>query len=195
MDATALTQSTRRPAGLPFRLGKIGHVALFVKDVERSARFYRDILGFEISDVYGDDMIPGGVVFLRCNPDHHGVALFPATQDPNPGSGLHHMAFAVGTLDEVIKARDHLRRNDVRVHFEGRRRAGVQLAVEFKDPDGHNLEIYWGIDQIGSDGQARPGDQWKGASSLEAAIADPVVGQDTSLRDPSLLQSAEPAGP
>jgi catechol 2,3-dioxygenase len=187
MDATALRQSKRRPQGLPFRVGKIGHVALFVQNVERSARFYRDVLGFEISDVYGDDMMPGGAVFLRCNTDHHGIALFEATQDKNPGSGLHHMAFAVGTLDEVIRARDHLLAHDVPVHFHGRRRAGVQFAVEFRDPDGHNLEIYWGIDQIGTDGQARPAEQWKGASSLEAAIADPVVGQDASLRDPSLL--------
>jgi catechol 2,3-dioxygenase len=186
MDATALREA-HRPTGLPFRIGKIGHVALFVKDVERSARFYNEILGFEISDVYDDAMMPGGAVFLRCNPDHHGIALFQAAQEQNPGAGLHHMAFAVGTLDEVVRVREHLRRNDVRVHFEGRRRAGVQLAVEFKDPDGHNLEIYWGIDQVGTDGKARPAEQWKGASSLEAAIADPVVGQDTSLRDPSLL--------
>ena len=63
------------------------------------------------------------------------------------------MAFEVSTLDEVLRAREHLRRHDVQIHFEGRRRAGVQLAIEFKDPDGHNLEIYWGIDQVGSDGK------------------------------------------
>jgi catechol 2,3-dioxygenase len=187
MNVEALREHGR-PKGMPFRIGKIGHVALYVKDVERSARFYRDVLGFEISDVYGDDMVPGGAVFLRCNTDHHGIALFPATQEQNPGAGLHHMAFAVSTLDEVLRVRDHLRRNDVRIHFEGRRRAGVQLAVEFKDPDGHNLEIYWGIDQIGSDGMARPAEQWKGASSLEAAIADPVMGQDTAVQDRGLLR-------
>jgi catechol 2,3-dioxygenase-like lactoylglutathione lyase family enzyme len=187
MDVNALRQSAR-PPGLPFNLTKIGHVALYVQDVERSARFYTEVLGFRISDIYADDMMPGGAVFLRCNTDHHGIALFRATQDNPPGAGLHHMAFAVGTLDEVVKAREHLRRHDVRIHFDGRRRAGVQLAIEFKDPDGHNLEIYWGIDQIGSDGKARPADQWKGASSLEAAIADPVAGQDTSLRDPGLLR-------
>ena len=75
------------------------------------------------------------------------------------------------------------------IHFEGRRRAGVQLAIEFKDPDGHNLEIYWGIDQVGSDGKVRPAEEWKGATSLEAAIADPVVGQDTTVQDRSLLQT------
>ena len=61
------------------------------------------------------------------------------------------MAFEVASLDEVVRARDHLRKHDVPIHFEGRRRAGVQIAVEFRDPDGHKLEIYWGIDQIGSE--------------------------------------------
>ena len=55
--------------------------------------------------------------------------------------------------------------------------------------DGHRLEIYWGIDLIGSDNAARPADQWKGARSLEDAIANPVIGQDTTLLDPSLIKA------
>ena len=85
-----------------------------------------------------------------------------------------------------MRARDHLRRHGVKIDFEGRRRAGCQLAVEFRDPDNHRLEIYWGIDQIGSDGQARPAAEWNGMPSLEAAIAEPVRGQDTTLHDPAL---------
>jgi catechol 2,3-dioxygenase len=178
-----------RPQGLPFKINKIGHVALFVADVERSARFYVETLGFRVTDVYDSDMMPGGAVFLRCNTDHHGIALFPATQEKIAGAGLHHMAFEVSTLDEVVRVRNHLRACNVPIHFDGRRRAGVQIAVEFRDPDGHNLEIYWGIDQVGSEGQARPADQWKGANSLEAAIADPVLGQDTTLADPAALRA------
>jgi len=53
--------------------------------------------------------------------------------------------------------------------------------------DGHRLEIYWGIDQIGRGEAARPAAEWKGALSLEAAIADPVKGQDTTLKDLGLL--------
>ena len=182
MDIEAI-RSLERPRGLPFRIGKIGHVALYVRDVSRSARFYTEVLGFQVSDVYGDDMMPGGAVFLRCNTDHHGVALFQADEAQLAHAGLHHMAFEVGTLDEVVRAREHLRRHQVPINFDGRRRAGCQLAVEFRDPDGHQLEIYWDIDQIGDDGRARPPSEWKGASSLEQAIADPVCGQDTTLRD------------
>ena len=171
----------------PFALNKIGHVVLRVSDLERSVEFYTGALGFRVSDIYGDDMMPGGAVFLRCNPDHHGIALFRATEASPPSARLHHLAFEVATLDEVVRVREHLRTRGVPIDFEGRRRAGVQIAVEFRDPDGHRLEVYWCLDRIGSDGVARPAAQWKGAGSLEAAIADPVIGQDTTLLDPSLL--------
>jgi catechol 2,3-dioxygenase-like lactoylglutathione lyase family enzyme len=173
----------------PFQLGKIGHVALYVADIKRSTQFYTDVLGFYVSDAYDDGMMPGGAAFLRCNPDHHGIALFKATEQNPAGAGLHHMAFEVASLDDVVRARAHLRKNNVQIDFDGRRRAGVQIAVEFRDPDNHRLEIYWGIDQIAPGEAARPANEWKGALSLEAAIADPVVGQDTSLKDPSLLEA------
>lgn len=175
-----------RPKGMPFKIGKIGHVVLNVTDLDRSVKFYTQVLGFEISDLYPDSMMPGGMVFMRFNPDHHGVALVGEMPGRSANVELNHMAFEVSSLDEVIRARDHLRKHGVQIDFEGRRRAGVQIAVEFRDPDGHRLEIYWGLDQVGSDGKVRPSHEWKGAKSLADAVADPVVGQDTSLRDPSL---------
>jgi catechol 2,3-dioxygenase-like lactoylglutathione lyase family enzyme len=177
-----------RPRGLPFRIGKIGHVALYVKDLERSSRFYTEVLGFEVTDVIPPGQLPGGAVFLRCNTDHHGIALFQATDEKPAGAGLHHIALEVPTLDEVLRVREHLRRHQVHIDLDGRRSAGVQFVVEFRDPDGHRLEIYWGIDQIGSDGIARPPEEWKQAATLEAAIADPVVGQDPMVHDRTLLQ-------
>ncbi|MBV8121445.1 MAG: VOC family protein [Alphaproteobacteria bacterium] len=176
----------KRPQGLPFSIGKIGHVVLNVQDVERSARFYTEVLGFQISDVYPEEMVAGGMVFLRCNADHHGIALVGSAGAPADNIELNHLAFEVASLDEVFRARDHLCRHGVKIDFEGRRRAGCQLAVEFRDPDNHRLEIYWGIDQIGSDGYVRPPAEWKGARNLEDAVTDPVRGQDTSLRDQSL---------
>jgi catechol 2,3-dioxygenase len=92
----------------------------------------------------------------------------------------------VATLDEVVRARDALRAAGVGIDFEGRRRAGCQIAIEFRDPDGHRLEIYWGLDQVGSDGAVRPAEEWQGARSLAEAIENPVRGQDTTLQDPAL---------
>ncbi len=190
MDSTAKQPTEagdgRRPRGLPFNIRKIGHVVLNVGDIVRSTRFYVDILGFEVSDRYPPDMVPGGMVFMRCNHDHHGVALVGSLRTPSSSVEMHHLAFEVATLDEVVRARDHLRRHGVAIDFEGRRRAGCQIAVEFRDPDGHRLEIYWGLDQVGSDGNTRPAEQWKWSHSLKEAIADPVAGQDTTLQDDKL---------
>jgi catechol 2,3-dioxygenase-like lactoylglutathione lyase family enzyme len=175
-----------RPHGLPFRIAKIGHVVLNVSDLERSVAFYTGLLGFAVSDVYPEATMPGGMVFMRCNADHHGVALVGALPEGSTSRELNHLAFEMATLDEVVRARDHLRAHGVAIDFEGRRRAGCQIAIEFRDPDGHRLEIYWGVDQIGSDGRARPAAEWKGADSLAQAIGDPVRGQDTTLQDPTL---------
>jgi catechol 2,3-dioxygenase len=80
----------------------------------------------------------------------------------------------------VFHVRHSLRKHNATITFEGRRRAGCQIAVEFLDPDGHTIEIYWGLDQIGSDSRVRPSNEWKGIRGLEEAVANPVVGQDTT---------------
>ena len=72
--AQALRDMAPKP-GRPFRLTKIGHVVLMVKDVERSTAFYTGVLGFRVSDVYPESMMKGRMVFMRCASDHHGVAL------------------------------------------------------------------------------------------------------------------------
>jgi catechol 2,3-dioxygenase len=165
----------------PFDLRKIGHVVLNVTDLDAAVRFYTEVLGLKVSDRYPDTMVPGGMVFLRVGTDHHGVALVGGARRGDPGS-LNHFAFEVGSLDEVFRARAWLRERGVTIHFEGRRRAGCQIAVEFTDPDGNNLEIYWNIDQVGTTGDVRPPEEWRQALTLEDAVANPVKGQALSPR-------------
>ena len=169
-------------AGRPFNLTKIGHVVLMATDIPRSVAFYTGVLGFRVSDVYPETMMKGRMVFMRCAADHHGVALVGQAPGASPQHELHHMAFEVQTLDEVFGARDWLKKNGVKIEFEGRRRAGCQVAVEFRDPDGHWLEIYWGLDQVGADGRIRPPQEWRECFTLEDAVADAPPGQDTRLK-------------
>lgn len=167
--------------GMEFHIRKLGHIVLQVSDLERSTAFYTRVLGFKVSDVYPEEMMPGGMVFLRCDTDHHCLALVGAAKEQAANRELHHFAFEVPTLAEVVRARDRLRAHKVKIDFDGRRRAGCQIAVEFRDPDNHSVEIYWGVDQVGSDGRVRPADEWHGVRSLEEAIANPVPGQDTHI--------------
>lgn len=169
----------------PFAIRKIGHVVLKVRDAARSAAFYTQVLGFKVSDYYPDSMMDGKMVFLRCNADHHGVALVGGADVPPRGRELHHLAFEVATLEEVFRAREHLRAAGVTIEFEGRRRAGCQVAIEFRDPDGHWLEIYWGLDQVGPDGTVRPPEEWRECFSLEEAVRTAPPGQDTTRRGPA----------
>ena len=176
------------PGDLLFEIRKIGHVVLRTADLERSVRFYTQVLGFRVSDVYPEEMVPGGMVFMRFNRDHHGVALVGGLAAPSEGKELHHFAFEVATLDEVFRARKRLREHGVKITFEGRRRAGAQIAVEFLDPDGHWLEIYWGLDQLGKHDIARPASEWRWAHSLEEAIEYAPPGQAPALVDPTLIE-------
>jgi len=175
---------------LPFAVRKLGHVVVNVADLEKSRRFYTEVLGFQPTDIYGDDKMPGGMVFLRCNGDHHCLALIGGA--PPAGEArrtLHHLAFELATLDEVFRARDHLRRHGATIVYEGRRRAGCQVSVEFLDPDGHHLELFWGLDQIGTDGRVRPADEWRQTATLEDAVRFAPPGQDTTLHDASLKRA------
>ena len=161
-------------------------VVLKVRDIARSVEFYTQVLGFRVSDVYPDTMMPGKMAFLRCNADHHGVALVGGAKAEMDNSELDHLAFQVSSVDEVLRARDHLLSHQVKIDFMGRRRAGCQIAVEFRDPDNHRLEIFWGLDQLGTNQNARPPEEWREAFSLEDAIDNPPLGQDTTLGDPGL---------
>ena len=179
-----------QPSGdLPFRIGKIGHAVLMVRDIEASVRFYTQVLGFKVSDAYPDSMTGGRMVFMRFNDDHHGVGLVGQGKEMSRHRELHHMAFEVSTIDEVFRARDHLERNGVQVDFQGRRRAGCQVAVEFRDPDGHSLEIFWGIDRVEWEGEARPPEEWAPRPSLEQAVDHAPPGQNTTLADRTLRRA------
>ena len=180
--ASEAIRSLEPKPGRSFNLTKIGHVVLMCTDLQRSVAFYTGVLGFRVSDVYPETMMNGRMVFMRCAADHHGVALVGAAPGASPHHELHHMAFEVATLDEVFGAREWLRKQGVKIEFEGRRRAGCQVAVEFRDPDGHWLEIFWGLDQVGADGKVRPPEEWRECFTLEDAAADAPPGQDTTRR-------------
>lgn len=165
-----------RPAALKLReratargmpaIRRLGHVVLKVRDVAASEAFYRDVLGFQVSD-----RNEKGMVFLRHGTDHHSLALAQVTSDrPLSGPdevGLHHFAWEVGDLDDVIRARDYLRNKGIPIVFEGRRGAGGNVGVEVQDPDGNVVEFYCDMDQIGWDGASKPATMWQRTKSLD----------------------------
>jgi catechol 2,3-dioxygenase-like lactoylglutathione lyase family enzyme len=161
------------PDPSPIAVQKLGHVVYEVSDMQRSVKFWTEVMGFKVSDVN-----EWGMVFLRCAQDHHTIALkeVKGLKRPAKDQGLQidHMAFAVDRLETLFAAREYLKRHDIPIVFEGRRGPGCNIGVEFLDPDGYLIEIYWGMDQIGPDGRSRPAEQFRRARSLEEAVANPL---------------------
>ena len=159
----------------PVQVRKLGHVVFRVRDVERSTKFYTEILNFRVSDVN-----ERGMVFFNTCGDHHTLAIAPAqdgeaAEQPAKGQlGLSHFALEVANLDELFEIREFLKRKGVKITFEGRNGAGSNIGVEFLDPDGYQLELYCTMDQIGRDNRARPADQWHRVKSLEDARDHPL---------------------
>jgi catechol 2,3-dioxygenase-like lactoylglutathione lyase family enzyme len=157
----------------PIKVNKLGHLVYEVSDIERSVKFWTEVMGCQVTET--NEI---GIVFLRYGEDHHGIGLKPgkAQRRGNSAQGLQieHIAFEVANVDMLLAARDYFRSNDIPIVFEGRKGAGSNYAINFLDPDGHQFEIYCELDQIDASGRIRPRSQWIRAKSLDDAIARPV---------------------
>jgi catechol 2,3-dioxygenase len=119
---------------------RIGHVHLKVSDLERSERFYVDLLGFQVKARYGSD-----AVFLSSGEYHHDIGLntwqSKGGGPPAPGTtGLFHFAILVPTRRHLAEVFVRLR--DAGVHFTGASDHLVSEALYLNDPDGNGIEIY-----------------------------------------------------
>jgi catechol 2,3-dioxygenase len=131
---------------------RIGHVHLTVSNLQRALRFYRDALGFEVTQWYGQS-----AVFLSAGGYHHHIALNTwagegAAQSPPGRTGLYHFAILYPTRAELAAAFKRL--FDHGIQIEGASDHGVSEAIYLRDPDGNGVELYWD----------RPRDQWPRAN-------------------------------
>ncbi len=157
----------------PIKVKKLGHLVYEVSDVARSVRFWTEVMGFQVAE--GNDH---GMVFLRYGSDHHAIGLKPSKQRRRPASSaglrIEHLAFEVENTDVLLQAREYMRANGIPIVFEGRKGAGCNYSINFLDPDGYEFEIYCTMDQIDETGRLRPKSQFRPASTLDEAIANPV---------------------
>ena len=118
---------------------RIGHVHLKVADLERSLAFYRDLLGFEVTQRMGSS-----AAFLSAGGYHHHIGLntweSAGGSAPPPGStGLYHVAILYPSRLELARAFKTLL--DAKVPFEGASDHGVSEALYLRDPDGNGVEL------------------------------------------------------
>ncbi len=118
---------------------RIGHVHLTVSNLERALKFYRDALGFEVTQRYG-----ARAAFLSAGGYHHHIGLNTwageGARQPPPGrSGLYHFAILYPNRGELARAFKRL--FDHGVPVEGASDHGVSEAIYLRDPDGNGIEL------------------------------------------------------
>src|SRR6184192_4494403 len=126
----------------------IGHVHLKVADIDRALGFYHDVLGFQVTQRYGEQ-----AAFLSAGGYHHHIGLntweSAGGRPPAPGAtGLYHLAILYPTRALLA---DALRRLIAAgIELDGASDHGVSEALYLRDPDNNGVELYWD----------RPHDQW-----------------------------------
>ena len=127
---------------------RVGHVHLKVSDLERAVQFYQDVLGFEVTQRWGDQ-----AAFLSAGGYHHHVGLNTwesrGGDPPAPGTtGLYHVAFLYPTRAALAEAYRRLLKHGVQL--DGAADHGVSEALYLHDPDGNGIELY----------RDRPEEEW-----------------------------------
>jgi catechol-2,3-dioxygenase len=130
-----------------FEIKRLNHAVLYVRDAERVARFYQDVLGFVVATHRGN-----AAYFLRANAstdNNHDLGLFsigPNAPAPTRGErvGLYHLAWQVDSLPELVIVRDALLRANALVGVNDH---GSSLSLYAQDPDGNEFEVFWMVPQ------------------------------------------------
>lgn len=144
----------------PFKIVRLGPVSLFVNDVEAAVGFYRDTLGFIPTEEVS--WCGQRCVFLRVNTEHHSLALYPLALRESLGLSPHTTCMALGLqVANYRQLRDAVRflaERGVRVTdaVPPELYPGIDYAAHVFDQDGHCLQLYHYMEQVGWDGRPRP---------------------------------------
>ena len=160
---------------------KISHIVLHSPDQKAAAEFFRDVLGFKISDWLGDFM-----VFLRCNSAHHRIAFLPGPPC------LNHVAYDMEGVDAMMRGIHNLRLKDIPIGWgPGRHTAGNNTFSYFVTPNNFVAEYTADLEEVGEDWVPQvftPAplvmDQWGIGVGGPQTLPHPVA-------NPGLFQSAD----
>lgn len=121
------------------KIQELGHVVLYVTDIQKMTAFYRDVLGFE------EIPSPEGVALFSGGRTHHEMLLIEIGGAPKARRGvepgLYHIGFKIGDGPEAAKAA-YEELQEKGVHIIGTGDHGVTHSIYILDPDGNELELY-----------------------------------------------------
>jgi catechol 2,3-dioxygenase-like lactoylglutathione lyase family enzyme len=155
---------------MAIQIKRVGHVGILVSDIERSLRFYTDVLQCRVTNRRkAEDGTE--TVFLRFEDNHHDLVIVSApmgsdtTSAAQPERLIQQIAFEVEDRDQFLRALAHLNSKGVEitsgplVHgFEGGGTLGGSgsRSFYFSDPDGNRLEVYTDMMRVSEDGEFPP---------------------------------------
>ena len=143
----------------PFKIVKVGPERLFVRDLDAAVRFYQDVLGLELTE---ETLYKGHrSAFLRVGTEHHSLALYPiALRDElgwTPSTTLMSIGVQVAEYTQLRNAIPFLKQRGVRIDYlPAELCPGVDYSACAFDPDGHAVQLYFHMEQIGWDGKPKP---------------------------------------
>jgi catechol 2,3-dioxygenase-like lactoylglutathione lyase family enzyme len=159
----------------PFRVTRLGHVGLNCTLIDESLHFYRDLLGFRISDrmdfrerLNNPEIIDGlgdsGGYFMRHGTDHHSFVLFNkrvmdaaySKRNARPDVTINQISWQVSSLREVVDGESWLRERGHQIEKAGRDMPGSNWHTYFNDDDTHTNELFYGMEQVGWSGISKP---------------------------------------
>jgi catechol 2,3-dioxygenase len=150
---------------------RIGHVHLKVADLERALGFYRDVLGFEVTQRFGRQ-----AVFLSAGGYHHHIGLntweSAGGAPPAAGTtGLYHLAILYPSRATLAAALRQVL--EAGIALDGASDHGVSEALYLRDPDQNGVELYWD----------RPRDEWPRGPRGELEMFSHALDLEALLRE------------
>ena len=160
----------------PFKVIRIGPVRLFVDDMEEALAFYLQRMGLTVTE----EVTYNGhrCVFLRANTEHHSLALYPMALRAELGLSEHTscMSFGmqVGDYQQLRDAVSFIEEQGVEIKYlPPELFPGMDYCAFAIDPDGHAIQLYYYMEQIGWDGKPRPASQRPQVSDPWPEAVDP----------------------
>jgi catechol 2,3-dioxygenase-like lactoylglutathione lyase family enzyme len=160
----------------PFKVRRLGHFGLHLENLREGLHFYRDILGFRMSDTLDfrtvsknpeifDGIEDPNAYFMRYGNDHHSFVLgskraSEARKGHKSADSTGQISWQVGTLGEVGNAIPWVTEHGMAIRNVGRDMPGSNWHVYFVDPDSHSVELFYGMEQVGWEGVTKPEDMY-----------------------------------
>jgi catechol-2,3-dioxygenase len=170
------------------KIERLGHVGIYVRDVNVMLRFYSEVLGLQITDI--DEK--AGLYFLSSRPDeeHHELLLCAGRKASEDGLLLQQMSFKCPSLDDVIEFHRRLVETGAKIDYTVTH--GNAIAVYFSDPEGNRAEVYWNTGLKARQGYLLEIDLNDEPAAIKQKVADHVATYgDTGFVDYELLSKQQ----